>query len=908
MVSAPVAAAYVGAIRIVRISQPSALMAERSSLANALSDRYEIEREAGAGGMATVYLARDIRHARQVALKVLHPDLAAALGPERFLAEIRTTANLQHPHILPLHDSGDANGFLFYVMPFVAGESLRQRLERETQLPIDDAVRITREVLSALDYAHRHGIVHRDIKPENILLHDGAALVADFGIALAVQQAGTQRMTQTGLSLGTPHYMSPEQAMGEKNVDGRADIYAAGAVLYEMLTGEPPFTGASTQAIVAKVMTERPMSPRTVRDTIPSHVETAVMRALAKLPADRFATAKQFADALEGRETADTAAEVARGSFRAPSAGRRALPWLAGIALGLLLGGGAALQWRASHTASPETVRFTVEPPPGMALYDGIFERPFALSADGRSILFTAGPKAALYLRRLDQLAPTRVMGVDRPIDFHFSPDGETVAYTPAASARNLKTIKVGAAETNGGTTIFADSAPQFFAWTHAQDIFYSDTRGIFRVSSRGGVPRRIVARDTSDWSWFIPSILEDGRTLAFRAQQRGKFGEGGGQLRVVSADGLPVTKVDLEVQGVLGFAKGFLMYGVRDGRIMGVPFDLKARAVRGEPVTLLEGVVSPIWGLSASLGDNGTLAYMSGVSTTRVDIVDEHGTTMSTLPLEPRRLMGVEWSPDGTRILIQSGPLETSDLWVYDVATRIATRLTQNARVQAPEWTPDGKRVAFMGWDANGGIVIMWLPADGSAPAEPIAVAAAAGVKRGFLFSPDGKYLLALTSQLGKSKPASPILAVPLAGGPGIPLLSGVKVPFPPHVSPDGHWMAYSSEEGERREVYIRPFPSGSGRLQLSQNGGDSPQWSADGRRIIYRAPGSYRVATLDVSGALPRLVRDDSLFADAERREFSVHPDGKRFAMLRDGGERPRLIVVTHWLDEALAKLRQR
>ena len=207
--------------------------------------------------MATVYLAQDLKHHRQVAIKVLRPELAAVIGAERFLAEIRTTANLQHPHILPLLDSGEADGFLFYVMPFVEGESLRDRLHREKQLPIDDAVRIATEVASALDYAHRHGVIHRDIKPENILLHDGQALVADFGIALAASKAGGARMTETGMSLGTPHYMSPEQAMGEREIDARTDVYALGCVIYEMLVGEPPFTGPTAQAIVAKVMTER---------------------------------------------------------------------------------------------------------------------------------------------------------------------------------------------------------------------------------------------------------------------------------------------------------------------------------------------------------------------------------------------------------------------------------------------------------------------------------------------------------------------------------------------------------------------------------------------------------------------------------------------------------------------------
>ncbi|HSR93168.1 MAG TPA: serine/threonine-protein kinase, partial [Gemmatimonadales bacterium] len=248
-------------------------------LSTALSDRYRIERELGQGGMATVYLAQDLRHDRRVAVKVLRPELAAVIGADRFLSEIKTTANLQHPHILPLFDSGDADSFLFYVMPFVEGESLRDRLSREKQLPIPDAVRIATEVAGALDYAHRHGVIHRDIKPENILLHDGRALVADFGIALAASKAGGTRMTETGMSLGTPIYMSPEQAMGEREVTARSDVYALGCVLYEMLVGDPPFIGSTAQAIVAKVLTEKPAPPSKFRETVPEAVEDAVLTA-----------------------------------------------------------------------------------------------------------------------------------------------------------------------------------------------------------------------------------------------------------------------------------------------------------------------------------------------------------------------------------------------------------------------------------------------------------------------------------------------------------------------------------------------------------------------------------------------------------------------------------------------------
>ncbi|MEP7088068.1 MAG: serine/threonine-protein kinase, partial [Gemmatimonadota bacterium] len=267
-------------------------------LAEALVDRYRLERELGAGGMATVYLAHDLKHDRKVAVKVLRPELAAVIGAERFLAEIKTTAALQHSHILPLFDSGQADGFLFYVMPFVDGESLRDRLKRERELPVDEAVRLAKEVASALDYAHRHGVIHRDIKPENILLQDGQALVADFGISLAVTQAGASRMTETGLSLGTPSYMSPEQATGERTLDARADVYSLGCLLYEMLVGEPPHTGPSVQAVIAAVVTKEPERLGARRPSVPANVEYAVHKALSKIPADRFATAEAFSKAL----------------------------------------------------------------------------------------------------------------------------------------------------------------------------------------------------------------------------------------------------------------------------------------------------------------------------------------------------------------------------------------------------------------------------------------------------------------------------------------------------------------------------------------------------------------------------------------------------------------------------------
>ncbi len=267
-------------------------------LRTSVAERYEIEREVGRGGMATVFLAQDRRHKRPVALKVLHPQLATAVGPDRFLREIQIAARLQHPHIVPLYDSGQAGDLLYYVMPFIPGESLRQRLDREPQLPFEDAVRIARGVAAALDYAHRQQIVHRDIKPENVMLHEGEAVVTDFGIAKAVTAAASDSLTQTGTAIGTPAYMSPEQAGGESELDGRSDIYSLGAVLYEMVAGAAPFTGPTLQSIISKLFTDPPRPIRELREDVPDWLDSAVIRCLEKPATARFATASQLAHAL----------------------------------------------------------------------------------------------------------------------------------------------------------------------------------------------------------------------------------------------------------------------------------------------------------------------------------------------------------------------------------------------------------------------------------------------------------------------------------------------------------------------------------------------------------------------------------------------------------------------------------
>ncbi|HSG49996.1 MAG TPA: serine/threonine-protein kinase, partial [Longimicrobiales bacterium] len=367
----------------------------------ALADRYGVERQLGEGGMATVYLADDLRHERKVALKVLKPELAAVVGAERFLSEIKTTANLQHPHILPLYDSGEADGFLFYVMPHVEGETLQQRLEREKHLPVEEAVRIAMAVAGALDYAHRHGVVHRDVKPGNILMQDGQPVVGDFGIALAVGAAGGTRLTETGLSLGTPYYMSPEQATGDMEVGPASDVYALGAVLYEFLTGEPPYTGRTAQAILGRILQGDPVSATALRRAVPANVDAAIRRALEKLPADRFASAQDFARALQ-----DPA--FRHGETGAAAAARGAGPWrwvAAALAL-TTLGFGMAWMGARGKDAPPRPVeRFAMSFLPG----DEPSVPSVALSRDGTLLAYSlvVDGKLVVAVRRWAELAAT---------------------------------------------------------------------------------------------------------------------------------------------------------------------------------------------------------------------------------------------------------------------------------------------------------------------------------------------------------------------------------------------------------------------------------------------------------------------------------------------------------------------
>jgi serine/threonine-protein kinase len=832
--------------------------------------------------MATVNRARDVKHDRRVAIKVLNAELGAVLGGERFLSEIRVTANLQHPNVLPLFDSGEAAGLLYYVMPFVDGESLRDRLNREKQLPVVEALRIATAIANGVEYAHAHGVIHRDLKPENILLQSGQPIVADFGIALAVSNAGGARVTQTGLSLGTPQYMSPEQATGDRTIDARSDVYALGAMTYEMLVGEPPHTGRTSQAIIARLLTDRPRSVQESRPSVPEHIDGAILRALEKLPADRFDTAKEFADALQGRGVLTTASRTG------PRSRRTSIGATVGVvAASLTAIGTGAGWWRSAHQPPPSSIRFAVDPPPGSSFS---LNR-IALSPDGQTIAYATSAES-LYLRRFDQLEATLIPHARvRGPELHFSADGHSIAYWN----HGLNTIAIGPHDAGANPTKLVDYNRPGSIVSFSSEIIYAIDNAFWSIPARGGTPRRLAGIDTTvDAQWGRGILLTDGKTIAFTVVPRDTAPN---RLALVSIDGSPRTVLDIGADAVVGYSDGILIFG--RGKSLAVKLDVGHRKALGEPVEVLSGHTPLATGMAMSGG--GTLAYLEQpLDYRKLEVLDEFGNVTFGLP-EIRKYYDASASPDGQRIAVAIGGGEWPAIWLYDIRSRHFAQLTQTRSI-LPIWTHDGKRIAFIQGDPFTGKPY-WIPVDGSGPAEPLPGTASVAPGSGLTLSPDDKYALFFhNGTIGA------VTAVPLAGGAQIPLLEGNDIFGGFAVSPNGKWLAHQSGESGHSEVYIRAFPGGKAGIQVSTDHGEDPRWSPDGHTLYYHASTEYRAVTLDIGGDMPRIVRNDKLFpnrnlVDQPIRYWSVHPDGKHFLAVTMGGT--KLFVVTNWLTEVRAKL---
>jgi serine/threonine-protein kinase len=544
---------------------------------------YRIVREIAGGGTATVYEAQDLKHEREVAIKVLRPELAAVLGADRFVQEMKTTAKLQHPHILPLFDSGQADGLLYYVMPYIEGESLREKLNRETQLGIEDAVRITTEMADALDHAHRHQIVHRDIKPENILLQDGRALVADFGIALAVSAASGGRTTETGLSLGTPHYMSPEQATAEKDLTHRSDIYSLGCVLYEMLTGEPPHTGTSAPQIMGKIITDEVRPVTDLRKTVPPNVAAATAAALEKVPADRFETAGAFAAALADPGFTTPAFGVPSGAVE-PARWRRLAVGLGVVAVVAAVVGLWGWLRPGVREVDRPVAEFYLDPPdPAM-----VFGAQLALSPDGRRLVAEVETDEGwmLYQRMLDERDWRVIPGTEGASGPFFSPDGESLGYLsgPEGAIKRVP-VEGGSAQTIARASWIAGAS-----WGPDDTVVFTSGTGLFRVPADGGVPERLTSPDTAlrEIDHRFPHHL-DGEVVLFTALTN--------RLETfVAGLSLESGRIERLASGMtpLSDAAGRVVYVTPDGSIVARRFNPHTLAFEGPTTPMAEGVA--IW------------------------------------------------------------------------------------------------------------------------------------------------------------------------------------------------------------------------------------------------------------------------------------------------------------------------
>jgi eukaryotic-like serine/threonine-protein kinase len=873
-------------------------------LAAALADRYRLERELGAGGMATVYLAHDLRHERDVAIKVLHPDLGAALGGERFLAEIRTTARLQHPHILPLLDSGDAgDGLLYYVMPFVRGETLRARLERERQLPVPDALGIATEVADALQHAHSQGIIHRDIKPENILLQDGHALVADFGIALAVQQAGGARMTQTGLSLGTPSYMSPEQAMGERTIDARSDIYALGAVTYEMLAGEAPFTGPSVQAIVARVLSEEPRALSAQRKAVPPAAEEAVFRALEKLPADRFATAKEYAAALNA---SGAATGLRTGSRTVPAARDWRLPALGvGLLLAVIVG---VAGWMRPSAEAEEPLRYRV-------FIDSIVDfRDWtgntAISPDGRTILRASGPGGPLLRRDRDALDFVPIggtLGAQAPC---FSPDGSRIAFF-SNGRLVMMPLTGGAPEVLVGDL----RSPVACAWADDGFVYFEEINpGILRrVLARVGARAEaatVFDSAAGEIMHSLPEPLPGGRGVLFQVQYRRgdfaiAFAEGPGKAHRIVMSGIRARYLP----------SGHLVYSTADDRLMRVAFDARSGATRGDPVQIAEGLPSTMLGATDfATSQNGTLVYSEIERASQRELVwiSRRG---ERTPFDERwrgAFVGPRLSPDGRTVAVMVLEGADAHIWLKPVAGGQPRRLTSGSGAyEEPSWMPDGRSVSFVMLRDGSGTVARRTVSGGTATETLLALDRSISEQ---VWSPVGGWLTVRTTT--STPGAGDILRYrPGVDREAIPTVASPRSEYTPTISRDGRWLAYSSNESGRLEVYVVPFPVPDGRQwQISTDGGVMPLWSPRGDELFYMDLRGSMVAVQVTTGTSFAAGESRALFAAGDlarraisRRNYDVTPDGQRFVMVRPAGgvTRAQLVVVERV--EALARTKE-
>jgi serine/threonine-protein kinase len=853
--------------------------------------------------MATVYLAQDLRHDREVAVKVLNPELAAVVGTERFLAEIRTTANLSHPHILPLHDSGEADGFLFYVMPYVKGETLRQRLDREGQLPVEEAVRIAGRVADALDHAHRQKVIHRDIKPANILFQDDEPVVADFGIALAVSAAGEGRLTETGLSLGTPYYMSPEQAAGEDTPSAASDVYSLGCVLYEMLTGDPPHTGSSAQAILGKILLGEVTRPTKLRRTIPTNVEAAILKALERLPADRFASTRDLAVALKdkGFRHGEGAAAGTAGAWK----------WMAFAATAvavLLLG--LVLRDALTPEPLPPVLRQEIQPPSesfGIELTGYV-----AVAPDGSSMAYrdNVGLESGwqLWIKERGSVDGRPLTGTEGFRGrLRYSPDGRSVAYK-MGSDLIIHPIHGGGPQTLLGDGTLGQAS---IGWLDDGTILCEQPGGtLVRVHPDGGLPPDTILRSGPT----IRSIhgLPGGKAALVVICPPGNC-RTGGYLNVVDLQADTAWVEREEVMKAWYVPTGDVVWLRGDGGVFAAPFHLGRLEMGETDEPLFEGVRSN----EMELTREGTALVVEGVpnpgSLYELVWVDREGGFQALDPSwRSDDYEGLALSPDDRRLAVVIQGEDYEEIWAGELLGRPSIPITaEEGRAWRPVWSHDMTTIAYT-TNAGGNYQIRTVRSDGASLGESVTLLELPGGRDAHEIvytPPDNGGAVFREGNTGAGEGDLGYLDL-ATGEVQDDLLPSEFNEKGIALSPDGRWLAYTSDFSGQDNVFVRPFPSVEDHLwPVSTNGGTEPVWAHNGRELFFRdGEGWMRVATY-ASDPTFEVLSLESLFdassfrANTSWHFYDVDQDDQRFLMMRrvppppTPASPPRLILIQNF-----------
>jgi serine/threonine-protein kinase len=852
--------------------------------------------------MGEVYRGRDQRLGRVVAIKVLPERLESNRERrERFEREARAASRLNHPHICTLYDVGEQDGLHYLVLEYLEGETLAYRLARGPLL-LGEALRYATEMAEALDHAHRNGVVHRDLKPGNVILTRSGAKILDFGLArLWKESPGTvlesqaqtdlRELTGEGVILGTLPYMAPEQLEG-KETDARTDLFALGAVLYEMMTGRRPFEGSSQASIIAAILSSEPPSIGAERLVSPV-LERVVRKCLAKVPERRWQTARDLADELGW---------ILESGAPEPTVLRRKSRTLVAAAVsGLLFGlaGLGAILWSSSRPNQPRSlVRSVIPIAPADSLVLSPAVTSIAISPDGRRVVFSGSRagNAQLYMRALDRLEAEPIPGTEDGWNPFFSPDGRWLGFQS-----DNKTKKV---SLTGGAPITVCSVCDGLGTTWASDdtiVLGGGRGGLQGVSASGGDQRPLTGADKErgERSLRFPEVLPGGKAVIFTAGgwEEDTFDEA--RIEVLSlATGQ--KKVLVEGGAYARYASsGHLVYA-RAGSLFAVPFDFTRLEVTGEPVAVLEGVATnPNNGEAQfAISSEGTLVYAPGGPMQvhhRLVWVDREGRIEPvgdiTAALNSPRL-----SPDGERIaLLVDGAL--AHLAVYDVPRGTLTRLTFEENVPGHAvWTPDGKRLTYP-WQRSGTMSLFWQSADGSGASEELNQEGLAGS-----WSPDGKFLAFVRSDASFQED---IWILPFEGDrTPRPLVEERSNQFEAEISPDGEWLAYASDESGRTEIYVREFPGLGQKTQISANGGGSPRWSRDGRELFYVESEDKLMVSEIRTRPILVATKAKIAFEDKERRYlkfgYDVAADG-RFVMVDENENWPRqLNLVQNWFEE--------